>query len=1259
MENKDSLIGKVILNYRITALLGSGGMGSVYLGENKFIKQQKVAIKVINREMVNGFTMQRLHEEAEYLASMHHPNIVGFINYHIDEEGNVFLIMEYAEGITLEDYIAKKTGLIVEDRLFPLFGPILDAIGYAHSQKRPIIHQDIKPANVIISEDGTPKVLDFGIATIWEGGTDKSSEGAPGTQATGSGNKKEHFIMGTPAYMSPEQVKGEEVGIPSDIYALGVMLFQMLTGKMAYDTTTISISELNDKILHEPLPRLKSYYKPISEGMQKIVDKATAKRPEDRFQSCEEFKKVLYRTLYPWKMPFWMKAACAAAACAVLGGGIYVWDYNRTKVYYYKDYVEQWGIPQGIHKLSKAERANRMSSYKFVYQKRKLRQMSYVNSRGKLITHNTTDNVERPTDITFFYGTNDSIDYAKIYNQSGKLIYVKGYSKDLKTVTFFRDEGRSIEKAAAGSTVTTFTSSFANEDDGKSQITKNLIHYDENGFVTKIEYARNMSILAHDKEGIYGKQFKLDEKGRVVEEIFIGFDGNPKASASGMAIRTREYNDQDDAVKFTYLSADRKPSGEKNLKIPVCRDIVDEWGNSIRQQYEDMDGNLILRADYNVAAIEYTIEHGMRTSQAMIGADGKRCYDKASGVSLSRYEYDDNGYIKSVRHFDTTGRPMADISGTYGMNIENDEKGNSIYIAYLDDEGNLLPCSEGYAVARSKFDNYGNTLEFSCYNEKDSLITPDVGVAITEARYDDFGNRVFIKNYDNLRQPMKNANDIICFRMDYSRSGNLEKVSYFEADEKTLALNNEGIAGWESYFDANGNETKRIFIGTDSRPTLLAGDNYAGWCAEYDSIGNTADVTYFDTSGNPCVIADGYAGWRCTRDKRGNILTLTHYGLDKELAEGRLYTTYKYDSNDNETEVAFFGRDKKPDTNGYGIHKIVRQFNNMNLMTEERYFGKENTPTVGSEGYSTVRYKYNEKGWNTEAAFYGIDGNLTEKKGERYAIHRDEFNINGRKVRRLFYNTSDRLCDPAVHAPEEIYQYDNWGNVNYTAYSDGDGNLIISPLQGWAIERAVYDIGGRLLENTYYNEKDEPMLVNQVFRLAYEYDKRGNQVALRCFGLDFEPTDCAAGFQRVAIEYTKDGVRKERKYFANSGELLKTEYWDGRNWTDRAPKPVPAPVLPALKKQADEINALLPINMGEEYKNLSFTAFMITDAHSYTLHFKTPKSKYEMSRSELSEYALLAKQYLRTLRSQGYISDGISVSCVLYDSKGRRLRTIK
>ena len=281
------------------------------LAEHKNIKTQKAAIKVINADMVNDFTRKMLKDEAEHLAGLHHHNIVSFLDFHIDKEGNIYLIMEYAEGVSLDSYIKDINGLIVEDRICQIFEPILDGVSYAH--KNGILHRDIKPANIVISTDGTctPKILDFGIAKFINRNAEEESEG---------------LVMGTPSYMSPEQVKGGHLDERSDIYSLGVLLHQMLTGNAPYDTTTLTEQDINQKVVEEPLPRMRTYYKYVSDKVQAVVDKATAKNPDDRYQSCEEFKRALHKAIYPWKPKPWIRFAAAAVIVLLLGSGFYAWD---------------------------------------------------------------------------------------------------------------------------------------------------------------------------------------------------------------------------------------------------------------------------------------------------------------------------------------------------------------------------------------------------------------------------------------------------------------------------------------------------------------------------------------------------------------------------------------------------------------------------------------------------------------------------------------------------------------------------------------------------------------------------------------------------------------------------------------------------------------------------------------------------------------------------------------------------------------------
>jgi tRNA A-37 threonylcarbamoyl transferase component Bud32 len=269
------MIGKQILNYRIEKLIGEGGMGNVYLGIHTHIGR-KVAIKALNPNLAkNPDLKERFKNEASTLSQLHHPNIVSLYDY-VETEMGIFLVMEYVEGKQMDEYIQTVTGPIPEEKVIPLFCQILDGVSYAHH--RNVIHRDIKPSNIIITSDGKAKILDFGIAKIISDTSHK---------LTKTGTK-----LGTVLFMSPEQVKGIELDKRTDIYSLGITLFQAITGKSPYDDQS-SEYEVYKRIVEEPLPDAKQFYVGVSQRIEQIIKKATAKNPEDRYEDCEEFKNAL------------------------------------------------------------------------------------------------------------------------------------------------------------------------------------------------------------------------------------------------------------------------------------------------------------------------------------------------------------------------------------------------------------------------------------------------------------------------------------------------------------------------------------------------------------------------------------------------------------------------------------------------------------------------------------------------------------------------------------------------------------------------------------------------------------------------------------------------------------------------------------------------------------------------------------------------------------------------------------------------------
>jgi serine/threonine-protein kinase len=268
------LIGKSLGRYHIVEQLGIGGMATVYKAYDTRLERD-VAVKVIRREAFSSEVVERMlkrfEREAKSLAKLTHPNIVNVHDYG-EYEGSPYLVMQYLPGDTLKGKIGK---LIPYQDAARLLEPIARAIEYAH--ERNIIHRDVKPSNILLTDKEQPMLADFGIAKILE------SEGVTTLTGTGVG-------VGTPAYMAPEQWEGNSQP-QSDIYGLGVVFYELLTGIKPYDAETPA--GVLRKLLTEPLPRPRDIVPNLPDEVEKVLFKALAKQPEARYGDMGAFASVL------------------------------------------------------------------------------------------------------------------------------------------------------------------------------------------------------------------------------------------------------------------------------------------------------------------------------------------------------------------------------------------------------------------------------------------------------------------------------------------------------------------------------------------------------------------------------------------------------------------------------------------------------------------------------------------------------------------------------------------------------------------------------------------------------------------------------------------------------------------------------------------------------------------------------------------------------------------------------------------------------
>lgn len=278
----DDLIGTMIFGeYRIDRKLGEGGMGAVFQARQRSIDQD-IAIKVLLAEAAQSDELvQRFHREAKVIAMLSHPNIIRVFIFGRMENGALYLAMEFVKGISLREALGGKP--MDELRAIKIMKQCCSALSEAHELG--IIHRDLKPDNILLTtfrkDPNFVKILDFGIAKI------KTSDGPQEAKLTQAG-----IVYGTPEYLSPEQAQALELDQRTDLYSLGVMLFEMMTGRVPFNAD--SPVKILTKHVFEPTPSPNSIAGGrIAPTMEAIIMKAMAKKPADRYQNAMEMFKAL------------------------------------------------------------------------------------------------------------------------------------------------------------------------------------------------------------------------------------------------------------------------------------------------------------------------------------------------------------------------------------------------------------------------------------------------------------------------------------------------------------------------------------------------------------------------------------------------------------------------------------------------------------------------------------------------------------------------------------------------------------------------------------------------------------------------------------------------------------------------------------------------------------------------------------------------------------------------------------------------------
>lgn len=814
--------------------------------------------------------------------------------------------------------------------------------------------------------------------------------------------------------------------------------------------------------------------------------------------------------------------ACCAFL-ALLAFGIY--DYTRTKVEYYADWVDCNGVAQGVIPLNDEQVSHRYASYKFEYSRVpfgekgfyswRLNRVSLINSKGVIST-------SVPDNHAFFYpiqeykytdGYVTEIINRDTYNRVVMRYTIKD-DYDHKVACLVDIEGKEKHQGSAylsGST----TAFLSDANPNMSKIKR--FHYtrNEKGYITKVTYHANDAdeldeSAIGDNNNIYGKLFDLDEFGRVTKVTYINHEGKPMTDKYGVGyIRYNNASfEGNDTIEF--LGSDGELAYNEHR---YARQInkLDKYGNPIESCNEGADGKPCYDYKNIYRQVVSFDENGCFREIKYYGFDGNLSYC-SDNYAIQRVKYDTKGRYIEVSHYDVNDKPCY-IKGNYSISRVKYNSNDCIIEQSVYDI-NDRPCIEtimGSHIICTAYDTYNYLTDVEIYNEQKELSLSSVcHFAKQISSYDDYHQLISIKNFDEKGIPCYYTDNTSEHKYQYDNRGNMVKTECLDTEGKPC-ISKDGFATIIYKYDNYGNCTEVSYYGINNEPI------YINMCTsiQYDYYPNglLKEERYYDERGTLCLNNNWYA-----------------IGL------------YEWDNNGNQTKVSFFDKDSVPCYYKDGLYSYMEFIydSNGNKNKEIFYDTKGNISLMSKGLYAIAEYKYDNYRRIIEYAYFDNKGFPIFTK-QKYHICQTEYDTKGNLIRTSYYNTNKQLCEVHKIAIQE-YIYDDKNNLIQTNYYDVNKKSTNSD-EGYCVQKREYDNNSRLIVQSYFDNKGKACWKNGgnaygfYCKTMFSYDNRGNVVKYSYFDTQGKPTR-VSGAAIIKIGYDECCRMLRRSYYDEHERLI-------------------------------------------------------------------------------------------------------------------------
>lgn len=683
------------------------------------------------------------------------------------------------------------------------------------------------------------------------------------------------------------------------------------------------------------------------------------------------------------------------ALCAVVASS------TAQEVRYFKDYVENRGIPQGIGEVSQEVQAHRERTYKFLYQNGRLDSIALVNPEGRPAGHADLEHADSYIIAKINYLGNGKLDYVTAYDVHGKFIHNIFYASNATLASYRYNDPKATPKYLP--LYTTYPKS-ANPLE-KSRICGLRLSYNPDGQVIKKEYTDINGNAVADGNAIHGIEYRYGKTGYLTGYNYINSKGKTANDKFGHASTSMEYDADGNRIRTSYFDKDGHPSHNGNM-TSIVENECDQYGNVTRETYRDIKGKPALRLDLCIAGIQYTLDgQGHRIKSTYLGTDGQPIYSN-EGIMHTAIGYDANGYVNSMAFYDSRLQPAYNrSSGNFKVSADNDSLGRPVETTLLIDngQGQYQPSS---IIIRQEYDRQGNCVRQSYF--ADGMVPRNIrqGYHAEVSTYNSIGQMEKVQFLNGAGKAIDNFSGINSILYEYTDWGSVKSVRYLKANGENAML--DGNYHKVTYtYDASGLQTKAEYTDRELKPSAFG--DFATLQSECQAEPNLPTTeTTIDYEGRLVSV---------TR-KEFNKLGLTTYIL-KTDKDGNKTAEEKYEYNDNGLLIRhwqLWSIDQK-------LHLKKYERDSRGNVVKESYFTGDGKADTIDSGMHCRTLEYNEKNLNTHVIY-------TDLRGRTHQMA----SVNN----------------------EEAYEYDLRGNHTKTITMDGSRNPI-NNRNGWCSYSISYD----------------------------------------------------------------------------------------------------------------------------------------------------------------------------------------------------------